>query len=159
MRQLQQMQRVQRNQAGFTLIELVVVIVILGILAATAIPRFADMSTQAKQASRSGVEGAVRSANAIVHAQALVDDTVDESAASGETVTLEGQTIDLVFGYPAASSAGIVLAVDTDVPDDGCGGDGDCAFQIEGQTDCTVTFTEAVDASTPPVIGGDETCS
>lgn len=39
------MRRVQR---GFTLIEPIIVIVILGILAAVAIPRFQDLSTEAK---------------------------------------------------------------------------------------------------------------
>jgi len=44
-------------QAGFTLIELVIVIVILGFLAATAIPKFVDLTEQAKQANIEGMAG------------------------------------------------------------------------------------------------------
>jgi MSHA pilin protein MshB len=43
--------------AGFTLIELVIVIVILGFLAATAIPKFVDLTEQAKQANIEGMAG------------------------------------------------------------------------------------------------------
>ncbi|MFQ3277748.1 MAG: MSHA pilin protein MshB, partial [Colwellia sp.] len=45
------------KQSGFTLIELVIVVVILGFLAATAIPKFIDLTEQAKQANIEAMAG------------------------------------------------------------------------------------------------------
>jgi len=57
------------SKKGFTLIELVMVIIILGVLAAIAIPKFVDLSSQAKVAATKSGLGAIRSVIAIEYAK------------------------------------------------------------------------------------------
>lgn len=61
-----------RNQRGFTVIELVIIIVILGILAAVAIPKYKDLSGEAREASARSSLGSIRSAITIYYANQAV---------------------------------------------------------------------------------------
>lgn len=58
----------KRTQQGFTLIELVMVIVILGVLAAVAVPKFVDLSSDARSAAVQGVAGGITSASSVNYA-------------------------------------------------------------------------------------------
>jgi MSHA pilin protein MshB len=58
-----------KKSSGFTLIELVIVVVILGFLAVTAIPKFLDLTDQAKQANIEGMAGGFATGVSLVRAQ------------------------------------------------------------------------------------------
>lgn len=58
-----------KKQSGFTLIELVIVVVILGFLAVTAIPKFLDLTDQAKGANIEGMAGGFATAVSLVRSQ------------------------------------------------------------------------------------------
>jgi MSHA pilin protein MshA len=60
----------RQQEAGFTLIELVIVIVVLGILAAVAVPRYLDLSGDARNASINAAVASTASAIAIAAARA-----------------------------------------------------------------------------------------
>lgn len=66
----------RNRQSGFTMIELIVVIVILGILAATALPKFIDLSGDAKASALKGVAGAAASAMTINYSGCAVTNNV-----------------------------------------------------------------------------------
>jgi len=97
------------KQQGFTLIELVMVIVILGILAAFAVPRFADITIDARKATVAGLTGSVRSAAALAHATSLA-----QSKTANQSISMEGTTVTMANFYPASSGStteGIVASL------------------------------------------------
>ena len=93
----------KKMQSGFTLIELIMVIVILGVLAATAAPRFLDLQSDARAAAVDGLAGGLKSAGSITYAACLLDAACDQTAATDST-SVGGQTINVVYGWPAVGS-------------------------------------------------------
>ena len=103
-----------KRNAGFTLIELIIVIVILGILAVTAAPKFINLQGDARTSTVNGLKGAVQAAASMTYSKAIIagQDKLDSG-----TATINGTSVALVYGYPAATSAGIALVIDASSAD------------------------------------------
>ncbi len=136
------------NQRGFTLIELVMVIVVLGILAAVALPRFAELSSDARKSNVDALEGAIRAAMSSTYAKSMVE---GEETHASKQVTIQGVNLDTVYGYPALVTIDNALSEFEGFDFNGTTG----VFSMTNAptpADCSITYATPAAAGQPPTV-------
>jgi len=103
-----------RGIPGFTLVEFLVAVLFLATVVALAAPQLINSGSEARTAKQQAIFGSVRAAAQITRASAQVHNQVGPAG----SVTVDGTTISTVFGYPAATPAGIVAATGLDEAND-----------------------------------------
>lgn len=107
-----------KSQSGFTLIEMVVVIIILAIMAATAMPRFTNMTGEARLAALNGLTGALSSTRTLAQSKWIL-----VQSGNSQNVDMNGTFISVIanptvgsaafsLGAPANTRSGIWAALD-----------------------------------------------
>lgn len=136
-----------RKQTGFTLIELVLVITILGILAAFAVPRFADLSGNAREAVVNSMAGSLRAAGALAHSVSLAT-----GAGAASSISMEGVTVTMTNFYPAETVAGIGNALADISGFTSSYGTVATFTPTGGSSTCQVTYDAAASTTAAPVV-------
>ena len=86
---------------------------ILGILAVTAAPKFVDLQSDARLATLNGMKAAINSAVSLTYGKSLVKGV--EKNATGSKVSINGEEVEVCYGYPCAAATKIQKVLDIGV--------------------------------------------
>ncbi len=141
---------------GFTLVEFLVAVLFLATVGALALPRLWNTGSDARAAKQQAIFGSVRTAAQITRAAAQVHNQMGPAG----LVTVDGTRITTIYGYPAASAAGIIAAtgLDSSIDQVSLSGGGVQAgntitVALQGaRATCSIIYAAPASAETQPVI-------
>lgn len=94
---------------GFTLIELIIIIVVLAILAVTAAPKFLNLQDDAKVSTIKGLAAGIKGSASIVYGKSAIGGM---EHLEGSTISMGTSSVNVVYGYPAATPSDLETVVD-----------------------------------------------
>ena len=105
-----------RNQKGFTLIEIIAVLVLIGILAAVAVPKYMNLTSDAKAKAAMGEVAEIKSTLSLAYSKLLMSNngteptTAQVVTASGLGTFSLGTAPDIWVGTVSAAGAIVVTS-------------------------------------------------
>jgi MSHA pilin protein MshA len=141
---------------AFTLVEFLVATLFLATVLVLSVPRLWNFGSDARTAKQQAIVGSVRAAAQITRAAAQVHHQMGPTGA----VSVDGTQISTVFGYPAASAAGIIAATGLDATSDqvsfsGGGADAGKSITIAlngAYASCAVVYVAPASADEVPSV-------
>ncbi|WP_077641065.1 hypothetical protein [Salinivibrio sp. IB574] len=98
----------KQQQAGRTWLEFILLLCTLGLLVVVAVPKFYDYEADANVTALKGLKSAIDNVMVQTYEQAQASNIADQPRG---TLTVEGATIDVQFGYPVASDLPQLIGV------------------------------------------------
>lgn len=146
----------RRSLGGFTLVEFLVAVLFVATVIALAAPRLWNMGSEARTAKQQAIFGSVRAAAQITRAAAQVH---GETGPTG-SVIVDGVKISTIYGYPAATAAGIIAATGLDSAIDqialsGGGTQAGSAITVSlngARANCSVVYAAPLTADAQPSV-------
>lgn len=156
-------QTYKKTMQGWQLIELLVVVSIVALLAVIAIPKFIDLGSSARRTTILAAAGSMRTVSSILYSACSVLPTCNVQSGPaggnglGNSISVQGQSVTLAYGFPRGTAAGIIRAatLDTSSYEIVPGATGTIQVRAPGarlSASCEAEYTQATSPTTPYTV-------